>query len=301
MVLGHEAAGIVQRVGRAVATLKVGDAVCMEPGVPDFRSKATLLGLYNLDPSLTFWATPPIHGCLRETVIYPASLTFRLPPNVSLAEGAMIEPLAIGMQVAMKAAFKPGDVALVIGSGTIGIMCAVSAMAGGCSKVIISDIDDRKLETARQFEGLVPVNSSRTDLGGLVAEETRGWGADVVIEASGSEAAWAGITAFCCLGGRIVVAGIPGNPVPIDIGAMINKEASLITIFRYANVYQRAINLIASGRIDVRKLIGRVFPFAEFDRRLRVRCPRRQRRGEGSDFARMIRRSGGLSGPRSQA
>ncbi len=263
MVLGHEAAGIVKRVGKSVTTLKVGDRVCMEPGIPDFKSKATLLGLYNLDPKLTFWATPPVHGCLRESVIHPAILTFKLPDTLSLEEGAMIEPLAIGMQVAMKASFKPGDVALVFGSGTIGIMSAISAIAGGCSKVIIADVNDKKLEVAKKFEGLVPVNSAKVDLLALVSEHTKGWGADVVIEASGAGALYPSIVDYCCLGGKIVIAGIPEKPVPIDIMEMLKKEVSLLAINRYCNVYERAINLVASGKINIKQLIGRVFAFEE--------------------------------------
>ena len=263
MVLGHEAAGIVTRIGQSVSDLKVGDQVCMEPGIPDFKSKATLRGFYNLDPKLTFWATPPVHGCLRESVIHPASLTFKLPESVSLEEGAMIEPLAIGMQVAMKAAFKPGDVALVFGSGTIGIMCAISAMAGGCSKVIITDIIDKKLEVAKKFEGLLPVNSATTNLRSFVAEHTRDWGADVVIEASGSDKLYPSIIDYCCLAGKIVIAGIPGNPVPIDISEMLKKEVNILAINRYCNVYERAINFVASGKINIKQLIGRTFPFSE--------------------------------------
>jgi len=263
MVLGHEAAGVVTRTGRSVTDLKVGDRVCMEPGIPDFKSKATLRGFYNLDPKLTFWATPPIHGCLRESVIHPASLTFKLPDAVSLEEGAMIEPLAIGMQVAMKAAFKPGDVALVFGAGTIGIMCAISAMAGGCSKVIITDIVDKKLDVARKFDGLIPVNSKTTDLLEFVAEQTGGWGADVVIEASGADKLYPGILDYCCLAGRVVIAGIPNGPVPIDVSEMLKREVNITAINRYCNVYERAIGLVASGKINIKQLIGRTFPFTE--------------------------------------
>src|SRR5947207_7667074 len=111
MVLGHEASGTVVEVGGAVEHLHVGDRVCMEPGIPDPRSKATRLGMYNLDPAVRFWATPPVHGVLRPAVVHPAEFTFRLPDNISFAEGAMVEPLAVGMHGAMKANIKPGDVA----------------------------------------------------------------------------------------------------------------------------------------------------------------------------------------------
>ena len=72
MVLGHEASGTIIEVGKNVRSLKAGDRICMEPGVPDLHSRATMEGMYNLDPAVVFWATPPVHGCLRETVVHPA-------------------------------------------------------------------------------------------------------------------------------------------------------------------------------------------------------------------------------------
>lgn len=130
MVLGHEASGTVVELGGEVTNLRVGDRVCMEPGVPQFDSPATMRGLYNLDPAVRFWATPPIHGCLTPYVVHPAAFTFRLPDNVSFAEGAIVEPLSIGLQAAKKASMKPGDVAVVVGAGTIGAMTALAALAG---------------------------------------------------------------------------------------------------------------------------------------------------------------------------
>ncbi|MFD2836517.1 alcohol dehydrogenase catalytic domain-containing protein [Azotobacter vinelandii] len=140
MVLGHEAAGTVIEVGSNVTHLAKGDRVCMEPGIPNPRSKASRLGLYNVDPSVVFWATPPVHGCLTPEVVHPAAFAYKLPDHVSFAEGALVEPFAIGMQAAVKARIKPGDVAVVIGAGTIGMMTALAALAGGASQVLVSDL-----------------------------------------------------------------------------------------------------------------------------------------------------------------
>src|SRR5699024_11078050 len=103
MVLGHEASGVVTEVGAAVSGFAVGDRVCMEPGIPDMTSRAAKLGVYNVDPAVRFWATPPVHGCLTADVVHPAAFTYKLPDNVSFAEGAMVEPLAVGMQAVVKA------------------------------------------------------------------------------------------------------------------------------------------------------------------------------------------------------
>ena len=103
MILGHEASGTVLETGAAVTHLKRGDRVCMEPGIPDPNSRASKLGIYNVDPAVRFWATPPIHGCLTPEVVHPAAYTYKLADTVSFSEGAVIEPFAIGMQSALRA------------------------------------------------------------------------------------------------------------------------------------------------------------------------------------------------------
>ena len=158
MVLGHEAAGTVVEVGSSVTSLKVGDRVCMEPGVPDLNSRASKLGLYNVDPSVTFWATPPVHGVLTAEVVHPAAFTFKLPEAVSFAEAAMVEPFAVGLQAATKARVQPGDTAVVTGAGPIGIMTALAALAAGCSRAIVSDFQPAKLAVAARYPGVEAVD-----------------------------------------------------------------------------------------------------------------------------------------------
>lgn len=263
MILGHEAAGQIIAVGEAVTHLQVGDRVAMEPGIPDWTSRAAQMGLYNLDPSVRFWATPPVHGCLTPEIIHPANLTFKLPDNVSYPEGAFVEPLAIGMQAATKARILPGQTAIVIGAGTIGMMTALAALAGGIANVIITDVQDEKLKIASTYKGITAVNVSRQSVSELVKDATGGWGADVVFEASGSQRAFAGIFDLLCPGGCVVLVGMPAGPVEIDVVAAQIKEARIESVFRYANAYPRTIALLASGKIDVKPLISRTFAFED--------------------------------------
>ena len=130
MILGHEAAGRVVAIGPEVEGFKSGDRVCMDPGIPDPTSRASRLGIYNVDPSVTFWATPSVHGCLTPRVVHKAAFTYKLPDTVSFVDGAMVEPLAIGLQAAARAQIQPGDTVLVTGAGPIGILKALSALAG---------------------------------------------------------------------------------------------------------------------------------------------------------------------------
>lgn len=263
MILGHEGAGTVVACGSRVSNLQVGDRVCVEPGIPDFSSRASRIGLYNLDPSLTFWATPPIHGCLTPEVVHPANLTYRLPDSVSFAEGAMVEPLAVGLQAVQKTGVAAGDVALVLGAGPIGILVALSALSAGCSRVLIFDPASDKLDIAAQYKGIQPLELR----GGAVPEQvnhlTGGWGVDLVYECSGAAKAFDGIADCIRPGGTLACVGMPTAPVPVDIVALQVKEIRLVTVFRYANVYDRAIALLEQGRIDVKPLISTTFPFGE--------------------------------------
>jgi len=263
LILGHEAGGVVEAVGPAVTSLHPGDRVCMEPGVPDPDSRATRLGLYNLDPAVRFWATPPVHGCLRPTVVHPAAFTFKLPDNVSFAEGAMVEPLAVGLHAANKARLRPGDVAVVLGAGPIGMVTALAALAGGCSRVIITDVQAPKLALAASLGPVTPVDVRTESLADVVRRATDDWGADVVFEASGQPAATAQAFAVLAPGGCVVLIGMPGAPVPFDVVAAQVKEARIETIFRYAHVFPRALALLGSRRIDVRPLITDRYAFAD--------------------------------------
>ncbi|WP_118984302.1 NAD(P)-dependent alcohol dehydrogenase [Photorhabdus sp. CRCIA-P01] len=261
MILGHEASGVITAVGKNVTHLKIGDRVCMEPGIPNLQSPQSRAGIYNLDPEVRFWATPPIDGCLRERVIHPAAFTFKLPDNVSFAEGAMVEPLAIGMQAATKAEIKPGDIALVVGAGTIGVVTALAALAGGCSDVIICDVFDEKLEIAKQYPGLHPVNSK------VLAEKvnalTDGNGVNILFECSGAKSVIATISEHIAPGGIAVLVGMPIDPTPLDIVSAQAKEITFKTIFRYANMYPRTIRLLSSGKLKVTPLLSATYKFKD--------------------------------------
>ncbi len=275
MVLGHEAAGTIEEVGAEVTHLKVGDRVCMEPGIPDPTSRAAKLGIYNVDPAVTFWATPPVHGCLTPEVIHPAAFTYKLPDNVSFGEGAMAEPFAIGMQAALRARIQPGDVAVVTGAGPIGMMVALAALAGGCAKVIVADLAQPKLDIIGAYDGIETVNIRETSLPDAVVKATDGWGCDIVFECSGAAPAILGMAKLARPGGAIVLVGMPVDPVPVDIVGLQAKELRVETVFRYANVYDRALALIGSGKVDLKPLISATIPFedsiAGFDRAVEAR------------------------------
>jgi D-xylulose reductase len=263
MILGHEAAGIIIEKGANVTNLEIGDLVCVEPGVPNLRSREVLEGLYNLDPDLFFWATPPDHGCLRETVVHPAQFCFKLPKGMTAAEGAMMEPLAIGVEAAKKACIKPGDVGLVVGSGTIGIMCALSALAGGCSKIYISDVKQEKLDLAASIPGVIPVNTSQVKLQDFIMKDTNGLGAGVIFEASGSPAVYPGFFRCARMGAKVILIGLTNETVPLEISTLQSRGITIEAQFRYANCFDRALALVEAGKIDIKRFISKTFRFED--------------------------------------
>jgi D-xylulose reductase len=216
-----------------------------------------------------------VHGCLTPYIVHPASFTYKLPDHVTFAEGAMVEPFAVGMQAATKAKIAPGDTAVVIGAGPIGTLVAIAALAGGCSRVVVADLMQPKLDIAAAYQGVIPLNVKEKDLVEEVKRLTDGWGADVVFECSGSARAWENLLQLPRPGGVVVVVGLPLNPVQFDVSLASTKEIRLETVFRYANQYERAVALMGSGRVDLKPLISATFDFNDsvacFDRAVEAR------------------------------
>ena len=174
------------------------------------------------------------------------------------------------MWSATKARIKPGDVCVVTGSGTVGMLTASCALAGGASKVLISDVSAIKLAIAAQIPGIIPVDLTKEDLVERVREETGGWGADVAFECSGSPKSYETFWKLIAPGGAAVIVGIPVSPVAIDITELQATEVRIENIFRYANVYQKAIDLVANGKLNLKPFITDTYAMedakAAFDR-----------------------------------
>ena len=261
IVLGHEGSGTIIDVGNKVINHKIGDRVCIEPGVPKVDSKEYMKGIYNLDPDLTFWATPPDHGCLTPHVVFPSNFVFKLPDNLTYAEGAMIEPLAVGLQASEKAKIVPGEVALVMGCGPIGLVIALTALAGGCSKVFIADIISEKLKMCENYENLIGIDLTKEDIVTKIKSETNNWGVNMIFEASGAPKAYDIIFDSICPAGRVIIVGNPIDNISMDFATLSTKEIEIKTVFRYAHQYERAIRLLSSNKIDVKPMITDTFLF----------------------------------------
>ena len=263
MVLGHEGSGTIIAVGENEKILKVGDRVCIEPQVVSKKSKEYKLGLYNYDQKVKFWATPPIHGCLAPEVVFPGDMVFKIPDNLSYAEGAMVEPLAVGMQGVTKAKIKPGQIGLVMGCGPIGLVTGLAALAGGCSKVYIADVLAEKLKMCEHYPDLIPVDLTKESLSERVMDVTNGWGVDRFFECSGAVKAYESIFSCCSPGAHVVLIGNNAEPVPMNWAILFAKGLEYQTVHRYSHQYEPSIRLLGSGKIDVKPMITHTFKFEE--------------------------------------
>ncbi len=256
LILGHEAAGEVVAVGADVKNLKIGDRVAMEPGIPCRKCKFCKTGRYNLCPDVKFWATPPVDGTFTEYVKHPADFCFKLPSSVSYEEGAMFEPLAVGLWAVEKAELKPENSVAILGVGTIGMMTLKSALAVGVTDITVFDISDFKLDIAKQF-GAKTVNSKDPNVFKNYLDTF-----DVVFETAGNSVTTSNTINLVGRGGTIVLVGLPSKDENIMNTNLLNsKEGVIKTVFRYANMYPRAVQLVSSGKIQLKPLITKYFDF----------------------------------------
>lgn len=260
-VLGHEAAGVVEDVGENVTTLKKGDRVCMEPGVPCMKCEECLSGHYNLCRDVRFWATPPYDGVLSEYICHPAAFTFRIPDNMSFTEGALVEPLAIGLHACNMGGVKLGQTVAIMGAGCIGLVTLLAAKAYGATRIIVGDVLDKRLDKAREL-GAIAVNTKEEDFVAKVMELTEGRGADVCIDCAGFSATVDSCLSCAKPAGVVIIVGLGQDRVDgFNTSIMSTKELTVKSIFRYRNLYPTAINAIADGRIDVESIVSHRFTF----------------------------------------
>ncbi len=262
-ILGHECAGTVVEAGSKVTHLRAGDRVALEPGVPCGACEFCLSGKYNLCPDVKFFATPPYHGCLMNFVSHPAQFAFKLPDHVSSVEGALVEPLAIGINAALTGGVKLGDTVVIFGAGCIGLVSLLASKAYGATRVIVVDIIEKRLSVARGM-GAVTLNAKECDILAEINRLTSGKGAQVVIDCAGTNTTICQTVKVAKPGATIVWVGLACDAVNgLSIGPISTRELTIKSIFRYRNLYPTAIAAIADGKIDIKGIISDKFLFAD--------------------------------------
>jgi len=262
LILGHESAGEIVEIGKDVKDLKIGDRVALEPGVPCRKCKFCKLGRYNLCPNMKFMATPPIDGAFTEYITHPADFCFKLPSSISYEEGAMFEPLSVGLWAAEKADLRPEDKVAILGAGTIGIMTLQSVLVSGVTDVTVFDLIHFRLNVAQRLGAKLIVDSKKENAFKEYKDRF-----DIVFETAGSEITTHNTVNLVNRGGKIVLVGMPPqDEVALNINRMISKEIKISTVFRYANMYPRALSLVSEGKIKLKSLISKHFKLSELQR-----------------------------------
>lgn len=264
LILGHECAGTVVAVGRRVKNVALGDRVAIEAGTTCGRCEHCRSGRYNLCPDVVFLATPPVHGAFVQYLAHPASWLHKLPDGVSFEEGAMLEPFNVGLYAAKLAQVQPGDTVAVLGSGPIGLTALQAAKVFGATTLIATDIAPARLRLAKRLGATATVNAKKSDPVAAILELTEGKGADVVFEAAGTVPTAQQAVAAVKRGGAIALIGLgTQDRFEMPVTDIICKEVRLSGQFRYANLYPPAIELVASGAVDLKSMITHRYPLAK--------------------------------------
>lgn len=251
-ILGHESAGVVTAVGEQVSAVQPGDRVAIEPGTPCRNCDQCRAGRYHLCPDLAFLATPPFDGSLQQQLVIDHRCLFPMPDAMSFEQGALLEPLSVGIWACRRAGLQPGEDVLVSGAGPVGVLAAQVARALGARRVLITDLNQARLDLAAGFglETAQPADSHDPEF-------------DVLLECSGAPGALEAGLWRLRPGGRATVVGIPKKPAAIPFAELTPRELSIFVIHRYNNTWPAAMALVASGRVQTDGLVTGEFPLAE--------------------------------------
>ncbi|KZM20780.1 oxidoreductase [Ascochyta rabiei] len=271
-ILGHEAAGVVLQCGEGVKSLKPGDRVAVEPGVPCGDCFLCLDGRYNLCEDVQFAGVYPYHGTIQRYKTHPAKWCHKLPDNVSYAEGALLEPLSVVMHGVKSAGLTLGRGAVVCGAGPIGLIALAAARASGAHPIVITDLDPKRLAFAKKFvpsaltyhvDRNLDAESNSRNIRTLFNYEHAGeYGApEVVLECTGVESSVVTAAYTVRRGGTVMVIGV-GKEIMNNLPFMHISlaEIDLKFINRYRDTWPAGLQCIAGGIVDLKPLVSHTYP-----------------------------------------
>ncbi len=265
VVSGHESSGVIVGVGPGVKEFRCGDRVAIEPQYGCGKCPACRSGRYNACQNKTVLGTAKWSGSFAEYITAPQEALLKLPGNVSFEQGALLEPLAVGMHAARLSGIGTGGTAAVIGSGPIGLACMLGCKLCGSGKVVMLDILDYNLGIAEKLGADETVNCKKRDAIGRVMEVTDGEGADVVFIAVGIPTAITDSCAMAKVGGRIMLLAHFGSRQPdFDVAKLRYRELSMTgTVMYTKSDYIACMNAMVQGKIDPTPMITKIFPIED--------------------------------------
>ncbi|OBZ14976.1 alcohol dehydrogenase [Bacillus sp. FJAT-27264] len=261
-ILGHECAGTVVATGSEVKQLKVGDRVALEPGVTCGHCEFCTTGRYNLCPDVEFLATPPYQGAFTNYIAFPENMAFKLPEGISSKEGALIEPLSVGMHAAKQGGVTLGSSVVILGAGCIGLTALLASKAFGALDITVVDVIQKRLDKALELGATRVINAAEEDVLDKISQLTGGEGVDIVMETAGAVRTTQQTPYLVKRGGTVVLVGMPPQDIiEYNFAKLLGKEAEIKTVFRYRNIYPQAIKAISEGVIDVSGIVTHEFAF----------------------------------------
>jgi len=264
VVMGHEAAGVVAAVGSEVTEFAAGDRVTFDStvycGICEFCQRGEV-NLCN-DRQVVGVSCGEFKraGAFAEYVAVPARIAYRLPDALGFAEAAMLEAVSVALHAVRVAELEGGETALVIGAGMIGLLVLQAARVGGCSRVLVADIDATRLRLALEMGADEALEFSDAELVREVMRLTKGRGVDVVFEAVGRGETVAGAIDCVRKGGTVTLVGNIAREVTLPLQKVVTRQIRLQGSCASAGEYPEAMELIASGEIKVGPLITAVAP-----------------------------------------
>jgi L-iditol 2-dehydrogenase len=263
LVLGHESGGRIVAVGAAVDGSRVGERVSIEPQRPSPTSRETMSGRYNLDPAMRFYATPGVDGAFAQYVAIQSQFAWSIPDSVSDDAAALMEPLSVAVATAQKGSFTVGSRVLITGAGPIGILVAQVALAYGASEVIVSDVSEGRRSAALEFGATRVIDPVAEDIAALELK------VDTFVDASGAAVAVRSGMHAVRPGGTVVLVGMGASEIALPVTVIQNRELLVTGIFRYANTWPTAIELVRSGKVDLDSMVTGHFGLDDVDAALR--------------------------------
>lgn len=262
MILGHELAGVVAATGTDVSTLTVGQKVAVNPSLPCAACRFCLAGMPQQCLDMRFFGSamrwPHVDGGFRDFVVCHASQAIPIAGNVSFAEAALAEPLAVCLHALDRAGSVVGKRVLITGAGPIGALTAAVAKLGGAVEIVVTDIVDQPLAIARKLGADIAINTK--DQPDALAAHTKAHGKfDVHFEAAGSPPAVLGGLAELGARGICVLIG-QGAEVPLQVSSLIGREIEMRASFRFDTEFQLAIDYLESGKLKVQDLVTATLP-----------------------------------------
>ncbi|MCC2672142.1 MAG: Alcohol dehydrogenase GroES domain protein [Armatimonadetes bacterium] len=274
LIMGHEASGEVAAVGSNVKRFKDGDRVTFDSTVYCGQCWFCRRGQINLCDNRNVLGVSTgeyrRHGAFAEYVAVPQHIIYPLPDNLSFEEAALIESVSIAFHAVNRSPVRIGDTAVVVGTGMIGSLVIQTLRNAGCARIIAVDIDDYKLERAKEWGADEGINSKNVDAPAEIAARTEGRGADLAFEVVGATAPLNTAIASVRKGGSVTLVGNLTQKAELPLQAVVTREITLLGSCSSAGEYPACIALMARGDINVKPLISVTAPLEKgpewFDR-----------------------------------